>query len=71
MAKLDKPSVPHYWCEQKSSGWFDLWLSLEELLPLARECFSDNMRYFHDVGFHQLPPLSDCKLVVFYIFTSS
>lgn len=43
-AHIHKPSVPHYWCEKTSSSWFDLWLSVESLLPEAIDCWADNIR---------------------------
>ena len=43
-AQIHKPSVPHYWCEKTSSSWFDLWLSVESLLPEAIDCWADNIR---------------------------
>jgi lysophospholipase-3 len=42
-AKLDREEVPHFYCEKKSSGYFNIWLNLAELsLPI--DCFVDNMR---------------------------
>lgn len=43
-ARIHKPSVPHYWCEKTSSSWFDLWLSVESLLPEVIDCWADNIR---------------------------
>ena len=43
-AQIHKPSVPHHWCEKTSSSWFDLWLSVESLLPEAIDCWADNIR---------------------------
>lgn len=47
-AKLDKPSVVHYICYKKTDTFFTLWLNLEQLVPVAIDCWIDNIRY--DVG---------------------
>lgn len=47
-AKLDKPSVVHYICYKKTDSFFTLWLNLELLVPVAIDCWIDNIRY--DVG---------------------
>lgn len=44
-AKLDKPSVVHYICYKKTDDYFTLWLNLELLVPVAIDCWIDNMRY--------------------------
>lgn len=43
-AKLDKPSVVHYICYKKTDEYFTLWLNLELLVPVAIDCWIDNMR---------------------------
>lgn len=43
-AKLDKPSVVHYICYKKTD-FFTLWLNLELLIPVAIDCWIDNIRY--------------------------
>lgn len=43
-AKLDKPSVVHYICYKKTD-FFTLWLNLELLVPVAIDCWIDNIRY--------------------------
>ncbi|KAG7473189.1 hypothetical protein MATL_G00093110 [Megalops atlanticus] len=43
-AKLDKPSVVHYICYKKTDDFFTLWLNLELLVPVAIDCWIDNMR---------------------------
>ncbi|XP_022787807.1 group XV phospholipase A2-like isoform X3 [Stylophora pistillata] len=43
-ARINKSTVPHVWCEKTSSSWFDLWLSIESMLPGAIECWADNIR---------------------------
>lgn len=43
-AKLDKPSVVHYICYKKTNDYFTLWLNLELLVPVAIDCWVDNMR---------------------------
>lgn len=44
-AKLDKPSVVHYICYKKTESFFTLWLNLELLVPVAIDCWIDNIRY--------------------------
>ncbi|XP_078344079.1 lysosomal phospholipase A and acyltransferase-like [Oculina patagonica] len=46
--KLDKPSVPSWYCEQKTSDYFTLWLEKSSLLPYAINCWTDNMRLVYD-----------------------
>jgi lysophospholipase-3 len=43
-ARLNKPSVVHMWCTQKTTDWFALWLNLELLAPYVLDCFVDNMK---------------------------
>lgn len=43
-ARINKSTVPHLWCEKTSSSWFDLWLSIESMLPGAIGCWADNIR---------------------------
>lgn len=43
-ARLDKPSVVHYICYKKTEDYFTLWLNLELLVPVAIDCWIDNMR---------------------------
>ncbi|OQV19903.1 Group XV phospholipase A2 [Hypsibius exemplaris] len=47
-ARLNKPSVPHYFCVQKTADWFDLWLNVELLLPYVIDCWVDNMRMVYN-----------------------
>lgn len=44
-AKLDKPSVVHYICYKKTEEYFTLWLNPDLLLPVAIDCWIDNMRW--------------------------
>lgn len=44
-AKLDKPSVVHYICYKKTDSFFTLWLNLELLVPVAIDCWIDNIRF--------------------------
>ncbi|CAB1323340.1 unnamed protein product [Coregonus sp. 'balchen'] len=53
-AKLDKPSVVHYICYKKTDVYFTLWLNLELLVPVAIDCWIDNIRV---PGFGQTFPL--------------
>jgi len=47
-ASLDRLSVLHSWCTQKTKDWFSLWLNLEFLIPGATACFADNMKLLYD-----------------------
>ncbi|XP_062317807.1 group XV phospholipase A2 [Osmerus eperlanus] len=47
-AKLDKPSVVHYICYKKTDTFFTLWLNLELLVPVAIDCWIDNMRLIYN-----------------------
>ena len=47
-AKLDKPDVVHYFCDRKTDGYFNLWLNAALLVPLAVDCWIDNMRLVYD-----------------------
>lgn len=42
---MDKPSVVHYICYKKTDAFFTLWLNLELLVPVAIDCWIDNIRY--------------------------
>lgn len=42
---MDKPSVVHYICYKKTDSYFTLWLNLELLVPVAIDCWVDNIRY--------------------------
>ncbi|KXJ25297.1 Group XV phospholipase A2 [Exaiptasia diaphana] len=46
-ARLQKNNSPHFWCE-KTSDWFQIWLSVEELLPEVIDCWSDNMKLVYN-----------------------
>jgi len=51
-AKLDKPSVVHYICYKKTNDYFTLWLNLELLMPVAIDCWIDNMRLIYNHTTH-------------------
>lgn len=44
-AMLDKPTVVHYICYKKTDTYFTLWLNLELLVPVAIDCWIDNIRW--------------------------
>ena len=46
-AKLDKPSVNHFYCS-RTSDWYTLWLSLPQLFPPAINCWVDNIMLLWD-----------------------
>uniref|UniRef100_T1J256 Group XV phospholipase A2 n=1 Tax=Strigamia maritima TaxID=126957 RepID=T1J256_STRMM len=47
-AKLNKPSVVHYICKQKTDYFFTLWLSVSSLVPYALDCWIDNARLVYN-----------------------
>jgi lysophospholipase III len=47
-AKLNKTSAPHYFCQLKTSDFFELWLNLQEITPYVIDCFIDNIRLVYD-----------------------
>ncbi|XP_069571243.1 lysosomal phospholipase A and acyltransferase [Brachyistius frenatus] len=51
-AKLDKPSVVHYLCFKKTDDFFTLWLNLELLVPIAIDCWIDNIRLIYNSTTH-------------------
>lgn len=46
-AKLNKTERIHYICELQSD-WYDLWLNIHLLVPLAFDCLIDNMRLHYN-----------------------
>ncbi|VDL78993.1 unnamed protein product [Nippostrongylus brasiliensis] len=38
-----KPSVVHPFCRRYTSDYFDLWLNMQEFLPIAIDCFAHNI----------------------------
>jgi len=46
-AKLDKPSVSHWYCS-KRSNWYTLWLSVVSLTSPAINCWVDNIKLLWD-----------------------
>ncbi|XP_077284078.1 lysosomal phospholipase A and acyltransferase-like [Arctopsyche grandis] len=47
-ATLNKSTVVHYMCQKTSSGYFNIWLNLELLVPLVIDCWIDNMKLHYD-----------------------
>ncbi|XP_029613797.1 lysosomal phospholipase A and acyltransferase [Salmo trutta] len=63
-AKLDKPSVVHYICYKKTDVYFTLWLNLELLVPVAIDCWIDNIRLIYNRTTRQTeaPPGVDVRV---------
>lgn len=55
-ARLDKPSVVHYICYKKTDNFFTVWLNLELLVPVAIDCWIDNMRLIYNRTTHSTSP---------------
>lgn len=47
-AKLNRRDVLHHYCERRSNDWFDLYLSLSNLVPFALDCWLDNMKLVYN-----------------------
>lgn len=47
-AKLNKTERVHYVCDLQSD-WYDIWLNIHLLAPLAFDCLIDNMRLYYNV----------------------
>lgn len=45
--KLDGTKPEHAWCSSKSD-WFRMWLNLEEVSPLAKDCLLRNLELHYD-----------------------
>ncbi|OXU27331.1 hypothetical protein TSAR_007291 [Trichomalopsis sarcophagae] len=47
-ASVNKTTVVHYLCEKVSSGFFNIWLNLELLVPIIIDCWIDNMKLLYN-----------------------
>ena len=55
-AKLDKPSVNHFYCS-RTSDWYTLWLSVTQLIPPFINCWVET--YSNNAGVSTRIPYSD------------
>ena len=46
-AKLDKPSVNHFYCSRRSD-WYTIWFSITQLIPPFVNCWADNIKLLWD-----------------------
>ena len=46
-AKLDKPSVNHFYCS-RTSDWYTIWFSITQLIPPFVNCWADNIKLLWD-----------------------
>lgn len=47
-AKLNKTNVVHYICQKKTTGYFNIWLNMELLVPLVIDCWIDNIKLIYN-----------------------
>lgn len=40
-AKLDRNDVDHFYCQRKSSDWYDLWFGMTGVFPFGVTCLED------------------------------
>lgn len=52
-AKLNKTSAIHYFCQLKTSDFFELWLNLEEITPYVIDCLVENLKLVYNNGTRQ------------------
>lgn len=43
-AKIDKPTLVHWFCYKKTENWFPLWIDLNMFMPIGVDCWIDNIR---------------------------
>jgi len=48
VAKLNRPEVLHYYCQKTTDEYFNIWLSLNLIIPVAINCWVDNMILKYD-----------------------
>ncbi|CAL1265697.1 unnamed protein product [Larinioides sclopetarius] len=48
VAKLNKPSKVHIFCDKKTNDYFNLWLNPQLLIPGVLHCWVDNMRLVYN-----------------------
>lgn len=55
-SKVDKPNRVNVFCS-KQSDWQDMWLSLRKMLPIAVDCWLDNVKLEYNklTGYSKLP----------------
>ncbi|KAK0428978.1 hypothetical protein QR680_011118 [Steinernema hermaphroditum] len=66
-ANLSKPEVVHYTCWKTTTDYFDLWLDLTFFVPVAIDCWVDNMRlvFNNATGLSENSPGVDTRIPAF------
>ncbi|EDV22034.1 Group XV phospholipase A2 [Trichoplax sp. H2] len=57
-AKLDRKSVPYFYCKKKSK-WELIWVNIEDFLPFIIDCWEDNIKLKYDAVTHVYSPAAE------------
>ncbi|KAF5904047.1 phosphatidylcholine-sterol acyltransferase, partial [Clarias magur] len=52
-AKIDKPTLVHWFCYKKTEDWFPLWIDLNMFMPIGLDCWIDNIRIVYNRTTHR------------------
>ncbi|KAK5612301.1 hypothetical protein CRENBAI_016289 [Crenichthys baileyi] len=47
-AKINKPTLVHWFCYKKTENWFPLWIDLNMFMPIGVDCWIDNIRLVYN-----------------------